>query len=391
MKKLVLLILIISIETSVYGQTNTFPASGNVGIGTTTPSTPLQISAGAANSTIALIGGSYFNNASDTRPEGINTPRVALSLYGNGTPDYSWDQKWLFKLGVNGGVLTNGSNKNSNQLIISTTADDDNYSTENQVLTLMGNSSVGIGTTNPVGNLQVMNSLAGFDNSNIIYLTNDNTSYGRTNLILTGRLTNANDAWAFGSMARNSIVFNVNAAADGANVGAVGTEYYSIQLEGNSKSLGFLSSQNGSSPNLVLLQNGNIGIGTANPQSLLSVNGTITGKQMTVTQTGWSDFVFDPAYRLPDLSSTSAYIKAYHHLPGIPSAKQIEDKGLNIGDMEKKQMQKIEEITLYLIQAEKSIDELRNQNEQLQNEMENYNQVQVALEKEVKLLKNKSR
>ncbi|TAM96467.1 MAG: hypothetical protein EPN39_13625 [Chitinophagaceae bacterium] len=346
-----------------------------------------------------------------------------------------------------------------------------------QTNTFPSSGNVGIGTATPQGALQVMNSSAGFDGSNVIYLTNDNTSYGRTNLILTGRLTNSNDAWAFGSGARNSIVFNVNQAADGANVGAIGTEYYSIQLEGNSKSLGFLSNQNGASPNLVLLQNGNVGIGTtspsgkltvdysngdpkslsifssatdlvnspigglrfswyganyadiqmvrgndaidglglafltstsnsgttteamritpngsvgigtASPQSKLAVNGTITATEVKVTQTGWPDFVFDRRYILPALSTTAKYIKVEHHLPGIPSAKQIESKGLNLGNMEQKQMQKIEELTLYLIQAEKSINELRNQNEELQDAMKEFKQTQMALEKEVKQLK----
>jgi len=101
--------------------------------------------------------------------------------------------------------------------------------------------------------------------------------------------------------------------------------------------------------------NGSVGIGTANPQSLLSVEGTITSKQMTVTQTGWSDFVFDSAYQRMSLDKIAAYVHQNRHLPGIPSAAQIEQSGLDLAAMQKLQMQKIEDLTLYAIDADKRI------------------------------------
>ena len=114
---------------------------------------------------------------------------------------------------------------------------------------------------------------------------------------------------------------------------------------------------------------GKVGIGTTNPQSLLSVNGTITGKQVTVLSTGWSDFVFNHDYPLHPLAAVETYIHQNNHLPDIPSAKQIESKGLNLGDMEQKQMQKIEELTLYIIAEDKKVtaqqEQINAQNKQL--------------------------
>ena len=104
---------------------------------------------------------------------------------------------------------------------------------------------------------------------------------------------------------------------------------------------------------------GNVGIGTTSPQYLLSVNGTIGAKEVVVTNTGWSDYVFLPRYRLQPLTEVDAYIQAHHHLPDVPSQADVEQNGVSVGEMQAKLLAKVEELTLYMIRAEKENQQLR--------------------------------
>jgi hypothetical protein len=108
----------------------------------------------------------------------------------------------------------------------------------------------------------------------------------------------------------------------------------------------------------VLIPNGNVGIGTTNPTYKLSVNGNVRSKEVVV-ETGWADFVFDKKYVLPSLNEVEKYIKANNHLPNIPSAEEIQTNGLKVGEIQTKMMQKIEELTLYVIELKKEIDLLK--------------------------------
>lgn len=104
---------------------------------------------------------------------------------------------------------------------------------------------------------------------------------------------------------------------------------------------------------------GNVGIGETNPQYFLSVKGTVGAEEFIVTNTGWSDYVFQPGYRLRPLSEVGAYIQANHHLPDIPSETEVKEKGVSVGEMQTKLLAKVEELTLHMIQQEKENQELR--------------------------------
>ena len=106
--------------------------------------------------------------------------------------------------------------------------------------------------------------------------------------------------------------------------------------------------------------NGNVGIGTASPTNKLEVNGTIRSKEVKVEASPWPDYVFEKDYELRSLEETEAYIQKNKHLPEIPSANEIEANGLALGEMNRLLLQKIEELTLHIIEQEKRIQKLEN-------------------------------
>ncbi|MDX2189526.1 MAG: hypothetical protein SFY32_06665 [Bacteroidota bacterium] len=116
---------------------------------------------------------------------------------------------------------------------------------------------------------------------------------------------------------------------------------------------------------LLVKDNGQVVIGAANGNSAtdakLAVYGTIYSTKSVVTQNGWSDFVFANDYKLMTLAETEKYIAQNKKLPGIPSEKEITEKGLDTGEMLKLHMQKIEELTLHLIRLEKENETLKQE------------------------------
>lgn len=127
----------------------------------------------------------------------------------------------------------------------------------------------------------------------------------------------------------------------------------------------------GGTARLKILANGNIGIGTVNPTSKLDINGTVRAKEVKIEATGWADFVFDKNYNLPSLADVEKYVNEKQHLPGIPSEKEVLENGVNVVDMQAKLLQKIEELTLYVIEQSKQIKELKEENIQMRNKQDN--------------------
>lgn len=140
---------------------------------------------------------------------------------------------------------------------------------------------------------------------------------------------------------------------------------------------------------LFLSDDNRVGIGTATPSALLTVRGNVLiGNPSTVTLPGsyglyvengiltsrvkvatvnaanWSDFVFAPGYRLKPVHEVNAFIQANQHLPGMPSAKQVEEEGYDVAQMDAALLLQIEELWLHLIQ-------LKQENEELKKKLKN--------------------
>jgi hypothetical protein len=178
-------------------------------------------------------------------------------------------------------------------------------------MTLLLNGNVGIGGINPASKLEV---------------TTADASYGivHTNgTVKIGTYVGANGGW-FGTQTFHPLYFFTN--------------------NGNAQ--------------MTVLPNGNVGIGTISPGYKLSVNGSVQTKEVRV-ETGWADYVFDDNYKLPSLSDVQKYISVNKHLQDIPPADDIQKNGLAVGAVQTKMMQKIEELTLYIIDLQKQIDHLK--------------------------------
>lgn len=229
----------------------------------------------------------------------------------------SGDNLALIKFADNGTSFTNalGVGADGNNLIFrgGTVAGGREYMRINSI------GRIGIGTINPGAPLEVFDSS---DNNPLLIRSGD---------------------------ARAGFALMDNSTSNASTVG--------VQADGNNLSL-----RAGAGDRLYISSSGNIGIGTTTPGThKLAVEGTIGCRELTVTTAAWADFVFDENYVLPDLDEVEAFISKNKHLPGIPKEREVKKQGFSVGHMNVKLLQKIEELTLYVIDIKKENDSLRAQ------------------------------
>jgi hypothetical protein len=115
-------------------------------------------------------------------------------------------------------------------------------------------------------------------------------------------------------------------------------------------------------------EQGAVGIGVTTGASipagfLLAVDGKIISEELKVQLSGnWPDYVFDKKYNLLSFDALRNYIQTHKHLPNIPSAEEVKKNGIEVGDMQKKMMEKIEELTLYVLELERKVARLEQKN-----------------------------
>ncbi len=287
------------LTVTVYSQ-NTFPTSGNVGIGTLNPQVKLDV-VGPVRFNFGRLTHSG-NLPNDNNATFVNTASTGYGIYSKG------------------GAGTRYSFHFENQEGVS-------------VLIGKGNGNVGIGTVNPQAKLEVIGSVR----------------FSGARLTHSGDIPNDN----------NAVFVNTSGLGYGLySKGGIDSRY-SFHFE-NQQGLSVLYGRG----------DGKIGVGTTAPDARLTVKGDIHAEEVRVDLTvPGPDYVFEEDYDLPTLESLKEYVQENKHLPGTPSATEMEVNGIDLGVMNMLLLKKVEELTLYVIELK---EENKMQNELIQEMI--YNQ-----------------
>lgn len=389
--------------------------TGNIGIGTNSPGEKLSLNApnaaiqfmnsGTARGYLQVNGtdmklGTYANNATgniilttkavdrmwinENGQVGIGTSNPSTALTINGTNP----ALQLRNADVNKGfILLNGDDIRVGTNSTNTTG---SLVFQTKLLTRMTineNGQVGIGTTNPATALAIngTNPILQLRNGDVdkgfIQLVNDDIKIGVNSANTNGNLIVRSDGtdrvWfhnngkvsmgvdqTYGSQL---IIGNNNATA-GITFFNENTNTFNISSWGGNAFVETMGDQlilrSGSGANLYLKNDGRVTVGLVSPalNHRLTVLGKIMCYDVTTSPTyEWPDYVFGDDYKLRPLSEVKAFIEKNKHLPNIPPAAEIEKNGLQLGDMSKRLMEKVEELTLYILQQQEQIDDLKIQ------------------------------
>jgi hypothetical protein len=137
------------------------------------------------------------------------------------------------------------------------------------------------------------------------------------------------------------------------------SEPLTMTIQSSGVAAGNIAFATGNNEVMRIQAGGNIGIGTTNPDAKLTVNGTIHSKEVKVDlNVPIPDYVFANDYKLRSLQEVENYVNQNSHLPEIPSAKEFEKNGMQLGEMNMALLKKVEELTLYAIEQQKNTEKL---------------------------------
>ncbi len=338
-------------HASIYGQAITDTGS-KVGVLNTAPNVQLSVGSSFGASISGSSGGhAVFGTNIGINQGGANhnklyTPHSHVHNFGYAGIHAFWGKLEFY---------ANAGNTSSGTVIYPTSR-----------LTIEPDGNIGIGTNSPKTVLDISGGARDWNESiqgllkGTVHIDPENSTNNYGGAITFG----ASDDFSSGEDGQAGIYVRSD--------GSYGTKMYFSTTDNYA---------NGSKMAMMINHSGNIGIGTTTPSEKLEVNGTIRTKEVKVESTPWPDYVFSDTYHLNPLSEVSSYIRENHHLPGIPTAEEVAENGIKLGEMNAKLLEKIEELTLYLIEMKEEneemkdnydleIDRLKNENNEFKTRLE---------------------
>ena len=413
MKKIVSALFLFLVINS-FGQ-NTFPNNGNVGINTSNPSARLDVN-GNMKVDSSLIVKDSVTVEKDMRTKGkitvedkaffvkLVTMYEKLNVYGNivGENNIKAINNLIAEHNVNVGNnvnVTNNVNIDNNLNVTGTAKFDSNVKLMNVLgLSNLNNPDLEIILRTPNGNLRTFSvldligvieaemepaelatCLPGYADDpywisavNKLYTVCDEVRVGIG--IVNPQFKLDVDGTT------HSIRFHAGSYNNSNN--ALYSGYTTQGNVSNLLDLGNMTSNSSQETRFLVKNNGNVEIHCSSGYPLVAYNpagikilqlqddGLLRAREIKVDLNSWPDYVFDEGYELMSINDLAEFIQIERHLPGLPNAKELESRGLNLGEMVKIQMEKIEEQALYTIQLSNQINELKDENEELRAEIE---------------------
>lgn len=335
--------------------TTTNPATNNVGIGTNTPTEKFTVSGSHAGSIIQLHSSGDDANQPANLILWASEPMETYTGVGigNNIKNYNGSQSFtLINPSAGGSYIRLLDNKINFNLV-------SNSGNKQEVVSIIGNGDVGIGTNSPNERLDVVGN---------IRVGNTDATEGINALSIRYGAGSLNNWGSLRSSSATYMSFGVKADpinGDGWVSSEGSLNYKKIALTLGNDGLTLLSStQQQTAINSPVTMSELMRI---SPNGNAALQGKFEAKEIKVTLTPTADFVFAEDYNLPKLEDVEKHIKEKRHLPEIASAKEMEKEGVNVGEFQIKLLQKIEELTLYTIEQNRLIKEQQKRIEALEH------------------------